>query len=176
MEFIFIYGPPAAGKSTVMHELAKITGFRAFENNLTVKLLLQFFPFESKIFDTLSSKIRLILFDAMAKSGTKGLIFTFCYSNPEDNRFVKKVISTVKKSNGKIYFIHLHCNKKELFKRIKHGSRKKLGKFTSTKNLKWFLQKWDFYSKIPFAESLSIDNSKITAKKAAKMIKSYCKL
>jgi hypothetical protein len=176
MEFLLIYGPPTAGKSTVMHELVKITGFRAFENNLTVNLLLPFFPFESKIFDTLSSKIRLILFDAISKSGTKGIIFTFCYSKPEDNRFVKKVITSVKKNHGKIYFVHLYCSEKELFKRLKSKTRKNRGKSTSSEELIRSLQKWDFYSKIPFVESLSIDNSKIPAKKAAKMIKSYCKL
>ena len=114
-----------------------------------------------------------MLFDAIAKSGTKGLIFTFCYSNPEDNPFVKKVISTVKRNKGKIYFVHLYCNKKELFKRLKHDSRKKRGKFTSAKDLKRSLRKWDFYSEMPFVKSLRIDNSNIPAKKTARMIKSH---
>lgn len=176
MKLVFIYGPPAAGKSTVSHELKSLTGFKVFENNLTVKLLLPFFPFESKIFDNLNSKIRLMLFDAIAKHGTEGLIFTFCYSIPEDNQFVKKVITTIKNNNGEIYFIHLYCNKKELFKRLKSKSRKKRGKFTSSKDLKEFLKKWDFYSEIPFVKSLRIDNSKISAKKVANMIKAHCKL
>lgn len=176
MKLVFIYGPPATGKSTVSHELQKITGFKFFENNLTVKVLLHFFPFESKIFDNLNSKIRLMIFGALAKSGSKGLIFTFCYSMPEDNAFVRKAITTIKKNNGKTYFVHLYCDEKELFRRLKNKSRKNRGKFSSSKDLKWFLEKWDFYSEIPFVKSLSIDNSRMSAKKAATMIKSHYKL
>ena len=176
MKLIFIYGPPAAGKSTVAHTLSKITGFKVFENNLTVKLLLPFFPFESKIFDKLNSKIRLILLDAISKSDVKGIIFTFCYSIPEDNHFVKNVITTIKKNKGELYFVHLHCNQKELFRRLKSNSRKNRGKFTSSKDLKESLQKWDFYSKIPFVDSLVIDNTRLSPEKVARMIKRHYKL
>ena len=176
MKLVFIYGPPAAGKSTVAHTLSKITGFKVFENNLTVNLLLHFFPFESKIFDKLSSKIRLILLDAISKSDAKGIIFTFCYSIPEDNHFVKNVVTTIKNNKAKIYFVHLHCNQKELFRRLKSNSRKNRGKFTSSKDLKEFLQKWDFYSKIPFVDSLVIDNTRLSPENVAQTIKRHYKL
>ena len=176
MKLIFIYGPPAAGKSTVAYILSKIIGFKVFENNLTVRLLLPFFPFESKLFEKLNSKIRLILFDAIAKSGTKGISFTFCYSIPEDNIFVKKLIGSIKKNKGEIYFVHLYCNEKILFERLKDISRKNRGKFTSAKDLKESLQKWDFYSKIPFVDSLIIDNTAVSPKKVAQMIKKHYKL
>ena len=45
--------------------------------------------------------------------------------------------------------------------------------FVSSKDLKEFLQKWDFYSEIPFVKSLRIDNSKISVEKTARMIKSH---
>ncbi len=44
MKLIFIYGPPAVGKTTVGRELANITGYKFFYNHLTVPAAKAIFP------------------------------------------------------------------------------------------------------------------------------------
>ncbi|MBC8077907.1 MAG: hypothetical protein H7Y32_17655, partial [Chloroflexales bacterium] len=45
MDFVLIFGPPAVGKMTVGHELARPTGLKLFHNHMTIDLVLPFFPF-----------------------------------------------------------------------------------------------------------------------------------
>ena len=79
----------------------------------------------------------------------------------------------IKKINGKR--ICPNCDS-ELEKRVVAESRKKHGKIKDTKVLKKVLNKYDFYSAIPFVKSLEIDNSNISAKNVAMMIKKHYKL
>lgn len=43
---VFIVGPPAVGKMTVGHELARRTGLKLFHNHHTIDLALRFFRTE----------------------------------------------------------------------------------------------------------------------------------
>jgi shikimate kinase len=36
MPIVFIYGPPAAGKLTVAKELSAVTGYKLFDNHVTI--------------------------------------------------------------------------------------------------------------------------------------------
>ena len=176
MKLIFIYGPPGAGKLTVAKELKKITGYKIFHNHLTVDLLMSMFEFGTKKFFELSRKIRLHIFEAAAKQKLKGMIFTYCYSKPHDNKFVKQVIEAVEKNRGKVCFVNLRCSKEELFKRIKSPSRKKFRKIKDSKELEGAFRKWNLFSAIPFRKSLVIDNTNLSPKKAALEIKSFYRL
>lgn len=176
MNLIFIYGPPATGKLTVAKELAKKTNYKIFHNHLTVDLLLKFFKYGDPDFFSLNSKLRTTIFDGLAKSKLKGLIFTYCYAYKEDNQFVKKVIRTITKNKGKVKFVHLFTDKKTLNKRVKGASRENFDKIKSKKVLNNALEKWELFKPIPFVKSLSIDNTNIKPKTAAEMIKKHYKL
>lgn len=176
MKLVFIYGPPATGKYTVGKELAKITGFKLFHNHLTHDLIESLFDFEDEIFQKLSEKYRLDLIETAAKYGIKGVIFTFCYAKGVDEKFVKKVIEAVENHGGKIHFVQLYSDKKELYKRVMLPSRKQLNKIKARRTLKKSLSKWKLFSKIPFVSSLSIDNTNVSAKKTASRINSHYSL
>lgn len=176
MRLVFIYGPPSSGKYTVANELSKLTCYKNFHNHLTVDFLSKFFKFGSKAFCNLNEKLRLELFKSFAKENTNGLIFTFCYAHPEDIKFVKKVKALIDKYNGKVFFVQLYCDRKELKKRVIEKSRKKHRKIKTTKLLDEVLQKWDLFVPIPFVKSLRIDNTNISAKEVAKKIKSHYNL
>ena len=58
MHFVLIFGPPAVGKMTVGHELAKRTGFKLFHNHMTVEPVLDIFEFGSPPFNRLVDEFR----------------------------------------------------------------------------------------------------------------------
>lgn len=173
MKFVYVYGPPATGKLTVANELSDITNLRVFHNHLTIDLIEPYFEFGTKNFFELSTKLRLNIFESAAKENIFGLIFTSCYSCPEDNRSVRKIIHRIKKYGGECFFVHLYADIDELEKRVTEDSRKSYGKLKSIEGLKKTLSKWDMFTPIPFVESLQIDNTNLSAKEVAAKIKSY---
>jgi hypothetical protein len=82
----------------------------------------------------------------------------------------------VEKHCGEVYFVQLNCNQKELFKRLKHPSRKPFSKIKNQKDLKTKIKGHDMGSVFKHKYSLSIDNTNLSPKKAAERIKEYYKL
>lgn len=58
MKLIFIYGPPAVGKFTVARELASLTGFKLFDNHLTIDVVTSIFEHGSAPYFRALRKIR----------------------------------------------------------------------------------------------------------------------
>jgi tRNA uridine 5-carbamoylmethylation protein Kti12 len=176
MKLVILYGPPSVGKLTVAKQLAKITGFKIFHNQLTVDLVLELLPSNDKEFWKISSQIRRILLKRAAESNkVKGIIFTYCYAEKEDDKSVKKLMKTLKPYNTKFHFVNLITNKEILYKRVKEESRKAHKKIRTIKGLKSCLNKYELFKPIPFVESLTIDNTKLSAKKSAELIKKHYK-
>ena len=176
MKFVVICGPPAVGKLTVAKELAKITKFKVFHNHLAFDLVHTLFEFNKGVFWKLITKVKMTVIEAAAKEkSVKGIIYTFCYE-PSDDPQIRKLEKLLKKHSVKIYYVHLMTNKTTLFKRVKHASRKNFGKVKTIKNLKSAFKTWRLFHVPPFEPLLRMDNTKLSAKKAALMIKQFYKL
>jgi tRNA uridine 5-carbamoylmethylation protein Kti12 len=176
MKLVLIYGPPASGKFTVAKEVAKITNFGVFHNHLTLDLIEPFFKKTYKnAFWDYSDKLRLDLISLAAKNKID-IIFTFCYDDKDGYKFIRKLVNRVVKNGGKVCFVQLAPDKEVLFTRIKNDSRKKYNKTRSKKKLKEIMRKHEFYTPVRFKNNLKIDNTKLSAKKVAKMIKEHYKL
>ncbi|MBM3232487.1 hypothetical protein FJZ21_03890 [Candidatus Pacearchaeota archaeon] len=176
MDMIWIYGPPATGKLTVAEELSKLTGYSLFHNHLTVDLAKVIFDYGQKEFEDYRDKLRYEFIETAAKNKAN-FIFTFCYApTKEDDFFVNKVRKIIAKYDGKIHFVHLTAEKKELEKRVKSESRKKFHKVKKVKVLRKLMSKYSNFPHIPYVKSLKIDNTKLLPKKVALMIKSHYKL
>ena len=173
MNLVFIYGPPAVGKLTVARELSKLTDYKILHNTLAISLICSIFDYGSDTFYRLNSKFRIDLITAAAKDDVPGLIFTFCYIKPKDDKFIKKVIDIIQRFHGKVYFVKLKCEPPILFKRIKSKSRNKYNKLTTISALKKLLKKYNLFSSISFGKSLSMDNTQASAKKVALKIKDF---
>lgn len=176
LKLIFIYGAPGTGKLTVSKELVKITGYTLFHNHLTVDLAHSLFPFGTKEYSDFVQKIRLDIFEAVARSNMKGMIFTFVYGvetwgGRTDDAFVRKVMRVIQKNNGEILFVKLLCSDAELYKRVKHPSRKAYAKLHQVNVLKSLMKKYKLQETIPFGRQLIIDNTHLSAKKVAAQIK-----
>lgn len=176
MKLIFIYGPPASGKLTVAKELSSITGYRIFHNHLTIDLVASVFDRESEIFRPLIRKYRLDMIRRAAEEGIPGLIFTFMFRGKENADYVKKLVNAVERAKGCVLFVQLCCQPDELLRRVKYPSRKKFGKITDKKTLKEKMEQFDLFSHIRHKNNLTIDNTEITPKKVAQMIKNHYKL
>jgi shikimate kinase len=171
MKTIILYGAPAVGKLTVAKELSKITGFEVLHNHLINDLVLISADFGTPEFFKVAHKYRLEIMEQAALNKRKGMILTFVYAKKSDDSYLKKVIKQARKHNGKIFFVHLVCERKELFKRLKHPSRKSFRKIKDVKELSEFINKYEIFSDVPFKPNIKIDNTKISPKKTAKIIK-----
>jgi hypothetical protein len=116
---LFILGPPAVGKMTVGHEIARRTGFRLFHNHQTIDLVLRFFPFETPPFQRLVGEFRRRIFEEVAASSLPGLIFTYvwAFNDPKDAEYVESLAGIFRKQGGQVVFAELEASPAERLRR-----------------------------------------------------------
>jgi tRNA uridine 5-carbamoylmethylation protein Kti12 len=175
VQLVFIYGPPAVGKLTVAAELAKLTRFKLFDNHVSIDFVKSVFEYGTRRYWKLTDKVRLLMFEEAAKHGIN-TIFTFAYDKATDDLFVKKTIQTISKERGRVCFVRLLCDEEELARRVNSKRRRKAGKISTKKLLASVLKRHGLAHEVPFQISLSIDTTRIPAKKSAEMIARHYKL
>ena len=175
MKLVFIYGPPASGKLTVAKELSKRTGFKLFHNHVSIQFVTSLFDFGTKPFNRLVDRYRREMLEEAAREGVD-TIFTFVYGRPVDDEFVRDITRRVKRYKGRVFFVRLYCDRKELARRLGKSERRALGKLTEKKILDDLYRVHDLDSEVPARSSLNIDTGKQSPKKAAQMIIKHYKL
>jgi len=170
MKLIFLYGPPAVGKLTVAKELSRITGYKVFHNHLTIDLVESVLDWGTRRFWGLVDKYRLELIETAAREKVDGRIFTFVYAKSLDDRFVRKVVRRVERHGGEVDFVHLYCDRAELFKRLKNPFRKAFRKMKKARTLRDLLRKYEILSNVPYTRNLAIDNTRLSPRRVARMI------
>ncbi len=136
MKFVIIFGPPAVGKMTVGMELEKLTGLKLFHNHMSIEVVLPFFDFDTPEFSYLVNLIRMEMFKKIAKSNSKGLIFTYVWGFHDkfEGKYIQKIARIFEKEGAKVYYVELEADLKERLKRNKHADR--LRHKPSKRNLK----------------------------------------
>lgn len=185
-KFIQIIGPQAVGKMTVGQELSKITGYKLLYNHMTIEIVRLIFDYDKKAFRRMNSIIRYEIFKEFAKSNQKGIIFTGCFDFGND--FEKEKEETDKWMNlfDETYTIELETTLEERLRRNKTANR--LEYKASKRDLEWSekdllrsLEKHRLNS-LPgegekiFENFMKIDNTNISPKEVAKIIKEKFKL
>jgi len=119
MKFVVIFGPPAVGKMTVGHELAKITGLKLFHNHMTIDLVLNFFEFGEAPFFRLVSEFRRRVFEEVAASELPGLIFTFVWALEleSERKFIDDTCEIFREKGAEVFFVELEADQRERLKR-----------------------------------------------------------
>lgn len=169
MKLIFLYGSPAVGKLTVAREIAARTGYRLFHNHLTIDAVRPVFDYGSESFGKLVDLFRV---EAIREAARKNvdLIYTFCYAKDADDPHVERILEAVEENGGEVCFVLLKADRSALDRRVVQKSRVKLGKAQSVEMIDFFHRTYDLLSPVPFRESLVIDNTRLSARKAARQI------
>ena len=119
MKLVIIFGPPAVGKMTVGLELVKQTGLKLFHNHMTIEPLLGIFEFDSPEFQKLNNEFRKRIFEEVAQSDLRGLIFTFVWNldDPKDTGYIQKIREHFESNGASIYLVELFAPLEERLNR-----------------------------------------------------------
>lgn len=181
MKLVTIVGPQAVGKMTVGEELEKITGLKLFHNHMTIELVAPFFSYGTETGKKLVHSFRMQIFEEMAKSDQEGMIFTFVYAfeSSEDTEYYNNIRDIFAKQGADIYFVELETTLEERIKRNETENR--LNKKPTKRNIEWSrnnlikdCQKHrmnSFPGEVKEKNYLRIDNTNVSAKEVAKIIK-----
>ena len=177
MKLIFLHGPPASGKFTTAKELSKITGYKIVHIHDFYDPLAEIFT-EDHYYEIIEilNKTFLDIFEKAARLKIKGLIFTYTEIARNNYRFPKTIIKILNKHKGVVHFVNISCSKKELYKRVVNPSRQRGYKTKKKEELDWMLENKDYSKRVPKVKTLEIDNTNLSPKKVAVMIKKHLKL
>ena len=170
MKLIFLHGMPGVGKLTVARELANLTGFRLFNNHLTVDLVLSLFEFGSPPFIELRERVWLDTFAQACEAKLEGLIFTFAFEKTVRAEFLPNVVKLIESHGDEVVFVNLYCDSAELERRLTDPAREKFGKLTSLELFRQLNSNGTFDTPENIPNRLTIDTTSITPLEAAKRI------
>lgn len=186
MKFVLIFGPQAVGKMTVAQELGKITGLKVFHNHMSIDLVLQFFEYGSESFRRLNGLFRQEIFEEVAKSDMKGLIFTYVWAFDQQNDwdYAEHVCMIFEDKGADLYFVELEADITERLERNKspHRLEEKPSKRNvefSEKNLLNTMKNHRLNSEpgeITKENYIRINNTKLNPEEVAEIIKDTFKL
>jgi shikimate kinase len=169
MNLVFIYGPPGVGKLSVARELARQTGYRLFDNHVSIRCVTPVFDFGTPPFGRVVGAIRATVIEEAAREGVS-LVFTFVYAHPQDLSFVERICGLVETHGGRVMLVHLVCSREELEQRLPRTGRAEAGKLTSLDRLRELFERYDLFSPVPGRESLEIENTTLAPDEVARLI------
>ena len=181
---IFIYGPIAVGKLTVAEVLSKKLGYKLAHNHHINDFVREIFDRGSHASHIMKEELRYYVLETIVRAKVD-VIATHCYSDNfvsstglSDLKYVKTLEKKLTKLGAKFCPVHLMASNTELFKRVGLNSRKRFHKLVSKKIMKTYLTRAgnDHQASPRLQNNFVIDNTNISAKKAASMVIKHFKL
>lgn len=170
MKLIVIYGPTAAGKHTVGHQLCELTGYKFFYNHLTVDVVRALFDDEDKRRDKLLDDLRINVMETAARYNLN-TVFTMAYTDDERSQgFVKRILEAITRHGGTVHFVRLNPPDATLYERIGNQSRVLLHKPSDPEYLRRKLATLKFRATIDYPASIILDTSKLSPLESAHRI------
>jgi chloramphenicol 3-O-phosphotransferase len=169
MKLIFLHGSPAVGKLTVAKALLRLLPARLMDNHANVDLALTVFDFGGPGFWELVHASRCVALEAAAKHGVPLLVTTYCYVAPTDLVHYEEFEAIVRRHDGEMLPVFLHCSHEEAVRRIGNPDRIARGKVTSAEGLIDFIDGRNFTS-VPREECIKFDTGAMLPETVAREI------
>ena len=178
MKLVFLFGDAAVGKMTVGQQLTKITDLKLFHNHMSIEPVLEIFGEFNK---TVIREFRESVFKEFAKSNKYGLIFTFmwAFDCKEDWENTEQIKNIFKPYDTDFYYVELVAPQNIRLKRNKTENR--FNNKPSKRNIelsdKLLIhddnthRMVSYEGEIPFDNYIKIDNTNLSAKETAQIIK-----
>jgi chloramphenicol 3-O-phosphotransferase len=175
MKLVFLHGAPASGKLTVAKALLRIVPGRLFDNHAAIDLARTLFDFGAPGFWELVHNVRYAALDAAAANGVALVAATFCYAEPDDRPQVAKFEAILRRHEGELLPVFLHCSRDEAMRRVGNPDRVERHKMTSQASLIKFLDDYNLTS-VPRADCLALDTEVRSAEATARKIVDHFRL
>jgi hypothetical protein len=94
VRFVVLYGPPGVGKLTVARALARLTGFKLFDNHISIDAVRHVFDYSDAAFWPLVLRFRFDIYEAAAQHDIN-LITTNAYVFPDDTPSAERMFGLV---------------------------------------------------------------------------------
>ena len=180
MKLLILIGNSAVGKMTVGQELCKITPFRLFHNHMMIEPVLEIFgSFRGDVIQ----KLRQVIFEEFAKTDNYGLVFTFmwAFDMPSDWEYIENVRRMFDIPDEDVYYVDLIAPQEVRLTR--NGTETRLKNKASKRDIEAsnarLLRDDRNYrceslpGEIPWPNYLRIENTSLSPKDAAALIKSH---
>jgi|SRR5436305_1897394 len=156
MKLVFLHGSPAVGKLTVARALLRIVSGRLFDNHAAIDLARTVFDFGAPGFWELVHRVRSCAIDLAAEHGVALVVTTFCYAEPDDLAHYRDFEDILRRRNGELLPVYLHCSREEAARRVGNPDRVERRKMTSRDSLIRDLNNTQ-YSAVPRSGCLKLD-------------------
>ncbi|WP_027883541.1 AAA family ATPase [Meiothermus rufus] len=176
MKLVFLYGPAAVGKLTVAREVARLIGYPIFDNHLSIDYAARLLEWGSPDYVKLLRALRLFTFRQLAEMGLEGLLFTFIYTPPSSDAFVRQVLEVCAQTGIEPLFVKLEAPREVLLQRVVQPERKALKKLSRPERLLRMLDEEGALEAIPYVESLVLDTAQLSPQAAAQKIVQHYRL
>jgi hypothetical protein len=168
-KLLFLHGAPAAGKLTIAQALLRLCPGRLFDNHAALDFAKTIFDFGAPGFWPLVHNVRLQAIEQAARHRIPLLVYTSCYSDPEDRPFVEAVEGILGQYQGELLPVYLQCPKALLQQRVGNADRIERQKVTSVEGLEQCLTQWNLVP-LPRSNCLIVDSGKLGPEGAARQI------
>lgn len=178
MKLVFIIGNAAVGKMTVGQELMKKTGLRLFHNHMTIEPVIEIFGGYNR---EAVARLREVIFEEFAKSDAYGMIFTYmwAFDQQADWDYIEHVKEIFSPFGTEFYYVELVASRETRLER--NVTKNRLAHKASKRNIavsnqrlvaddeRFRLESYD--GEIPFENYIKIDNTELSPKVVAEMIR-----
>src|SRR5215207_6491569 len=131
MKLLYLHGPPASGKRTIAEAIVHLTTGRLFDNHAALDFARTVLDFDGPGFWDLVHAARVIALDNAAEHGVPLVVYTSCYSHPENLPLVEDFERVLARHGGLLLPVFLACSRQTLEERVGAPDRVQRRKISS---------------------------------------------
>lgn len=169
MNFLFLHGAPGSGKLTIAKAILNRVDGKLFDNHVSIDLARHLFDFDTPAFWDLVNEVRYLSIEKAALAKIPLLIYTCCYSHPQDLPQLERLEEILSRHGSKLLPVYLICSRETLRHRIGLPDRAERKKLCSVEGLDNVLGKWNLI-KVPRENCLCVDSEKLAPHESANLI------